>query len=417
MKICFIAYADSIHTRRWVEYFSNNPENEVHLLTLVPASQPINGVMIHDLAGRMFNQLPKKETVPVKLLPAARSALTSVYRNPLLNSAMRVFQGERIWWEQLLLRVLMSRGQASSLIEKIRPDLVHGLSIPYGGGLAGLTNYRPLVMSTWGTDFVYFAEKYPVCRWLTQTALSKTELFFPDNTRDKYLAELYGFCPSNPSHVIPATGGLKLEEFPLYRKDYSTRARLGISADQNVLICIRGYKSFHVNTQALIRAIPQIVARFPNSLFVVDGAHLSPTYLPIRKLAEQLKVEKYIRFTDRLSRQDLSDYLNAADLMVSATHYDGWPISMLEGMAYGVVPVMTNHSPIQEWITDGWNGYLFNTTDPNYIAQAIVKALGDRDSFDGIRKRNWDILKKRADYGENMKTADNLYRQLISKRN
>ena len=107
--------------------------------------------------------------------------------------------------------------------------------------------------------------------------------------------------------------------------------------------------------------------------------------------------------------------MSAADLMVSATLYDGLPISMLEGMAYGVIPIMSNHSPIQEWIGDGYNGYLFDPKDPADIARAIIRALENKPEFNVMRKRNWDMLRERADFYKNMKIAEGMYRQVIDK--
>lgn len=48
MKICFIADANSIHVRRWVEYFCK-PENEVYILSAVRNPEPMEGVVIYDL--------------------------------------------------------------------------------------------------------------------------------------------------------------------------------------------------------------------------------------------------------------------------------------------------------------------------------------------------------------------------------
>jgi len=127
-------------------------------------------------------------------------------------------------------------------------------------------------------------------------------------------------------------------------------------------------------------------------------------------------VEKHIRFTDRLSAEELTDYFAASDIMASVTTYDGCPISMLEGMAYGMIPVMSLHSPIQEWVTHGENGFLFNPGDPEDIARAIVSALENKDSFEVMRQRNWDLLKERADFYENMKTAEEMYRRLGAKK-
>jgi glycosyltransferase involved in cell wall biosynthesis len=406
-----------IHTRRWVDYFCNNPENEVHILSIFPCTEPIKGAVIHNLSA------PKGAVLE-------ETASTTRWWHPMARPIVRLMRNNRFGISLMLtieslilgafgglfpLSPLRHKNSAKTIIEEIRPDLVHCLSIPEPGYIGGLIGYRPLVISSWGHDFVYFTRKYPICRWLTRKALSQTDLYFSDSLRDKYLAEAYGFSPSSLSYVMPVTGGLKLNEFPSFFKDKSAREKLGIDPDTNLIISIRGFKSFYVNTEALIEAIPQIVADFPNSLFVIDGDYQSSGYLHLRRLAEYLKVERYIRFTNRLSRQELADYFSASDIMASVTVYDGLPISMLEGMAYGIIPVMSIHSPIQEWVTDGWNGYLFNPRDPGSIAQAVTRALKNRDGFEAMRKRNWALLEERADYHKNMKIAEELYRKVIKR--
>ncbi len=422
MKICLIGSANSIHTQRWVEYFCNNPKNEVHILTIFPATKPIKGATIHNLStnetltDKTSSSLPhlsSKRNIPRWRLLLKPIAI-KVRKNRFGNSLMSAFEYYHNWG-LLPYRVLRYKNRAKSIIEKIKPDLVHGYSLVYGGNIAGLIDYRPLVVSILGTEFVYFAKKYPVYRWLMKKALSRTDLLLPDNTRDKYLAEIYGFSPSNPSYVMPATGGLKLEEFPLYKKDKSIRKNLEIGSDTNLIISIRGSKTFYINTEILVRAIPQIIAEFPDCLFVIDSVHQTTGYFCLKNLAKRLKVEKYIRFTKRLDRQGLSDYLSASDLMTSVTIYDGMPISMLEGMAYGVIPIMSIHTSIQEWVKDGWNGYFFNPRDSGNLAQVIIKALKNKDNFEVMRKRNWDILKERADYHKNIKIAEELYNKVIEK--
>jgi glycosyltransferase involved in cell wall biosynthesis len=136
-------------------------------------------------------------------------------------------------------------------------------------------------------------------------------------------------------------------------------------------------------------------------------------YNRMKRLAKELGVENNIHFTDKLSREEVADYLLASDIMVSVTLYDGCPISMLEGMAYGTIPVMSNHSPIQEWIRDGWNGYLINPVSPSQIAETIIRALKNKASFPLMRRRSWDILRQRADYYKSMALAEQIYQQVV----
>ena len=418
MKICFIAEANSIHVRRWIEYFCK-PENEIHILSTRYCPTPVEGATVHNLftSGRgnvaMDGIGIKQSSYPPESLPKSYSSQIG-HLIP-----RRVVESELFGIAYLLYRVFRLRNKAKTIIKRLQPDIVHCLRLVAEGGIGGLVGYHPLVMSTWGEDMVYFAQKYFICRWLTKKAMSKVGLYFSDSLRDKYIAEAYEFHPSNLTAIMPVTGGLKFEELPMYNKEISTiqaaRQRLGIPPDANLLISVRGFRNFYIHTEALVKAIPQIIQVFPNTIFVLKGDTQTRGYLQLRKLAEHLGVEKYTRFTDRLNVKELIDYFTASDMMVSVTLYDGCPVSMIEGMAYGLIPIMSIHSPIQEWLTDGQNGYLFNPRDPGDIAQAIVRALRNKDNFEAMRKRNWAQLEQRADYYKNMKIAEELYYKLIKR--
>lgn len=418
MKICFIADANSVHARRWIEYFCKHG-NEVYILSIAYCAKPVEGAILHNLFTSGYSNVTIDGIGVKESSCSPESQLKSHSSKAGCLIPQRVVESELFGMAYLFYRVFRLRNKAKTIIGKIQPDIVHCLRLPLEGCIGGLVGYRPLVISTWGEDMVYFAQKYAICRWLTKKAMSNTSLYFSDSLRDKYIAEAYGFSPSSLTALMPVIGGLKLEELPMYHKETSTiqaaRRKLDIAPDANVLISVRGFRNFYIHTEALVKAIPQIIQVFPNTVFVLKGDTQTRGYLQLRRLAEQLEVERYIRFTDRLNVEELVDYFTASDIMVSVTLYDGCPVSMLEGMAYGLIPVMSVHSPIQEWITDGQNGYLFNPRDPGDIAQAIVKALKNKDNFEAMRVRNWGLLRERADYYKNMEIAEEMYRQVISK--
>ncbi|HBE80849.1 MAG TPA: glycosyl transferase family 1, partial [Firmicutes bacterium] len=49
-------------------------------------------------------------------------------------------------------------------------------------------------------------------------------------------------------------------------------------------------------------------------------------------------------------------YLAASHLMVSIPKSDGTPVSLLEAMAAGCLPVLADLPVYHDWITDGVNG-------------------------------------------------------------
>ena len=416
MKICFIAEANSIHVRRWIEYFCK-PGNEVHILSTRYCSTPMEGATIHNLSKFGYGETTVDGIGVKESSIQPRRNYTGGIGSFALTRAKESALAPVAYF---LYQTFALNSKAEAIIKRLQPDIVHCIRLPLEGYIGGLIGYRPLALTTWGNDMVYFARKYPVCRWLTRKAMPKVDLYFADNSRDKYIAELYGFSPSSLTFITPVTGGLKLDELPIGRKDPSVmraaRQKMGISPEAKVITSVRGFKFYYSDIEPLIRAVPAVIRLFLDTVFILKGDTCLPVYPRLRKLARELGVESNIRFTDRLSAEELTDYFTASDIMASVTTYDGCPISMLEGMAYGMIPVMSLHSPIQEWVTHGGNGYLFNPEDPEDIARAIVSALDNQDGFEVMRQRNWDLLKERADFYSNMKTAEEMYCRLVERK-
>ncbi len=416
MKICFIADANSIHVRRWIEYFCK-PGNEIHVLSTRYCPTPLAGAAIHNLSGFGYGETA---TDGIGLGGKSGSSQRG-YGGKISRFALsRAKESSLAPAAYFLYQTFALKGKARAIIERLQPDIVHCIRLPLEGYIGGLIGYRPLALTTWGNDMVYFARRNLICRWLTRKTMPQVSLYFADNLRDRYIAELYGFSPSSLAFITPVTGGLKLDELPIGRKDPSlmqaVRQKLGIDPQANLVVSVRGFKFYYSDIEPLIRAIPGIIAAFPDAFFVLKGDTWLPVYAHLQKLAGELGVAGHIRFTDRLSAEELSDYFTAADIMASVTTYDGCPISMLEGMAYGMIPVMSLHSPIQEWVTNGWNGYLFNPEDSADISRAMISSLKNRDNFAVMRQRNWDLLKDRADFYKNMKTAEEMYRRLVERK-
>ena len=61
--------------------------------------------------------------------------------------------------------------------------------------------------------------------------------------------------------------------------------------------------------------------------------------------------------------------------------YEGLPISLLETMSYGLVPVVTDVGSITEYVDDGVNGLLINTRDSASIIAAVDRLLHDRTTL------------------------------------
>ena len=82
-------------------------------------------------------------------------------------------------------------------------------------------------------------------------------------------------------------------------------------------------------------------------------------------------------------KNNVADYLYCSDAFCLTSIYEGLPISLLEAMACGVVPICTNVGGIPDVIIEGVSGYLSNVGLGEYI-DAIRRYRSDMITKDSI---------------------------------
>src|SRR5438552_18242479 len=152
MKLCLLADAASIHTRRWAEYFAQRG-HDVHLLTMRPASY--SRVTFHRI------------------------------RPPLGRGGY-------------FLAALVAR----RVICRLAPDLVHAHYASSYGLWGALCGRGPLILSVWGSDVHDFPRRGPLQRRLLEWNLSRADILCA--TSDWLAGEMAAYAPAGaPIHLTP----------------------------------------------------------------------------------------------------------------------------------------------------------------------------------------------------------------------
>ena len=92
-----------------------------------------------------------------------------------------------------------------------------------------------------------------------------------------------------------------------------------------------------------------------------------------RKLCTALGLDGQVEFLGHCG--DVPGLLMGHRICVLATHYEGMPLSLIEGMAAGCAVVGSRVVGVQEIIDDGRNGLLAAHADPASLADALERRL------------------------------------------
>jgi glycosyltransferase involved in cell wall biosynthesis len=125
----------------------------------------------------------------------------------------------------------------------------------------------------------------------------------------------------------------------------------------------------------LLRAAKALLPEFPEAVFVVIGD--GPLKTRLEALAASLGLPSSLRFLG--ARDDVWDLLQASDLLVMPSLWEGLPVALLEACACGVPAVASGVGGIPEVVEHGVNGLLVPPGDEAALASAIASMLSSRE--------------------------------------
>lgn len=179
---------------------------------------------------------------------------------------------------------------------------------------------------------------------------------------------------------------------PHFHKD-----RFGMEGKQTLLTF--GLLSPNKGIENVIRALPHIVERFPNVVYMVLGAthphlirHEGEAYRDsLTKLAADCGVLENVRFYNEFAElNDLLEYLGAADIYITPYLNPAQITSGTLSYAFGCgkAVVSTPYWHAEELLADG-RGVLVPFGDSDAIADQIINLLADEPARHAMRKKGY----------------------------
>ena len=158
-----------------------------------------------------------------------------------------------------------------------------------------------------------------------------------------------------------------------------------------------GLLSPNKGIETVISALPAIVARYPDLVYIVVGAthphviqHEGETYrLSLQWLAQEKGVESHVIFYNRfVSLVELVEFISAADIYI--TPYLNVQQITSGTLAYtvgaGKAVISTPYWYAEELLSEG-RGLLVPFRDPEALAERVISLLGDEAERHAMRKR------------------------------
>lgn len=125
----------------------------------------------------------------------------------------------------------------------------------------------------------------------------------------------------------------------------------------------------------LVEAMRRVADHFPAANLAIAGA--GPLEGALRARAEQLGIEQAVQFLGHVERDEMIRLYQDATIFAHAAHYEGLPTVLLEAMSCEKAIASTAVSGALDVVEDGVNGLLVPSREPERMAEAICRLLGD----------------------------------------
>ncbi|MBC7461584.1 MAG: glycosyltransferase [Thermoleophilia bacterium] len=379
MKIAYLAWHGSVHTRRWVAWFAARG-HEVHVVTC-------GGGDARDVDG---------DGRPVEL----------AYQVHDLGEP-RVGK----------LGYLLKMGAARRTVRALEPDVVHAHWLTSYGLLAlacywrGWKSAPPLAVTAHGDD-VLIAPRSRALRPIVQRVLRAAQLVtVPSDVMAEAAMEL--IRPSDPPRAGIAVFQYGVETARLAQVGRLVRAERdprGSRPDEPLrIVSARALLDLY-RIDALVDAVGLLHHR---------GVHVhcdllgdGPGRAALEGQVERLGLATHVTFHGAVTPGVVERFVAASDAYVSVSESDGVSLALLEALALGAVPVLSDIPANRPWVNDGSTGVLVDI-DPTSIAEGIVRARDMAGEREQLAADNLAVVGERADRDTNLAACELLLDSLV----
>jgi glycosyltransferase involved in cell wall biosynthesis len=288
------------------------------------------------------------------------------------------------WRLDLVVRYLISFARvirrARRLIIDEAPDVIHANSIRAGLVMAVATTGLDMPV-IWHAHDVLPRHPLSIAVRIVAGATSRNHILAVSQAAaDRFGGIIFRLLNwQNPITVIH--NAVDLERFqPNSDSRHETRRALGLSEQQRV-VGIVGHLTPNKGQLELIEAFAAVARETSDTVLLVVGEALFNRRANYEKYLERAAsscaVADRVRFLG--SRDDVPELMRGFDLLVVNSSTEGFPLTVLEGLASGTPVLATAVGGTPEIIRHRENGWLVPARDNHSLVAGILRLLSDQE--------------------------------------
>ena len=287
---------------------------------------------------------------------------------------------------------------AYQVAKELNLDIIH-TQTEFSMGLIGkfvAKNLKIPCIHTYHTmyeDYLHYVAKGRLLKPYHVKQMSKSFCYHMSgivapSLRVKETLERYGI--DEPIEIIPT--GVDISKFSKSTNE-NIREKYKINPEQPLLLTLSRL-AFEKNIDKLLNAMPDILARVPETKLMICGDGPARESL-VQQVSDMNLIDSVI-FTGEINNDEVGGYYKAADVFVSTSVSESQGLTYIEAIASGT-KVITTHSPYTDSIlTDASIGMTFTGEDE--LVNKVVDYLLNGEKYNDSKPREELLNSISADY-------------------
>lgn len=358
MKLCYLADAGSIHTKKLCEYF-------------VKKGYDITVISLND--GYIEN--------------------VKIYSMNMITTGADGSLSK--------LKYLKCIREIKKIINKINPDIVHAHYISSYGLLASLINFKPTILSVWGSDVYDFPKKSFVYKNIIKYNLKNADCILSTSNVMKRETQKY-----TDKSITVTPFGVDINKFiPLKNKK---------TKDEIIIGTIKSLEKKY-GIEYLIRAFKKVKDENKNIKLklIIGGKGSEEGYL--KNLCRELNIEEDTNFLGFIQQNQVVSYLQSFDIAVFSSILDSesFGVAAVEAQACGVPVIVTDVDGLMESTVPNITSLVAKRKSTDELADKINILIKDKDLRVKMGLSGRKNVEEKYNILENFNIIDEIYKSYV----
>ncbi len=285
-------------------------------------------------------------------------------------------------------RYFLGINKVKNYIRKINPHIIFAHFIPNYGFISSFQGNVPFILFCWGSDLIKVAFKSFIHKIISSIIFKRAKLIVVDA---KFMKEIIVTkFKINPEKIIVIPFGIKRELREMGKE---------VKKDKKEIILFTNRKLERIyNPFIVVDALSKIEDENFKLIWIAKG-NLEKK---LRELIYRKGIFDKTEIIPFQEKENLYKLLSKSHIYISSSFYDGTSVSLLEAMTFGLFPIVSDILGNREWILDGVNGFLFDPTNADELAEKIKISIKNTDLRENAEKLNKKIIEMKANWEKNL---------------